>query len=106
MLKDSGIKAKIIKQYLPIINKLVNKYLSAMNFFVNFEIDEEFKETIKSRYRDDFSYQNFSEGERMRIDLALLLTWRAVSKIKNSMNTNLLILDEVFDSSLDSSGTE
>ena len=106
LLKDSGIKAKIIKQYLPIINKLVNKYLSAMNFFVNFEIDEEFKETIKSRYRDDFSYQNFSEGERMRIDLALLLTWRAVSKIKNSMNTNLLILDEVFDSSLDSSGTE
>ena len=106
LLKDSGIKAKIIKQYLPIINKLVNKYLSAMNFFVNFEIDEEFKETIKSRYRDDFSYQNFSEGERMRIDLALLLTWRAVSKIKNSMNTNLLILDEVFDSSLDSNGTE
>ena len=106
LLKDSGIKAKIIKQYLPIINKLVNKYLSSMNFFVNFEIDEEFKETIKSRHRDDFSYQNFSEGERMRIDLALLLTWRSVSKIKNSMNTNILVLDEVFDSSLDSSGTE
>jgi DNA repair exonuclease SbcCD ATPase subunit len=106
LLKDSGIKAKIIKQYLPIINKLVNKYLSAMNFFVNFEIDEEFKETIKSRYRDDFSYSNFSEGERMRIDLALMLTWRSVAKMKNSMNTNLLVLDEVFDSSLDSSGTE
>jgi DNA repair exonuclease SbcCD ATPase subunit len=106
LLKDSGIKAKIIKQYLPIINKLVNKYLAAMDFFVNFEIDEEFKETIKSRYRDEFSYQNFSEGEKMRIDLALLFTWRAIAKMKNSMNTNLLILDEVFDSSLDNNGTE
>lgn len=106
LLKDSGIKAKIIKQYLPVINKLVNKYLSAMDFFVNFEIDEEFKETIKSRHRDDFSYQNFSEGEKLRIDLALLFTWRAVAKMKSSMNTNLLILDEVFDSSLDNSGTE
>lgn len=106
LLKDTGIKAKIIKQYLPIINKLVNKYLAAMDFFVNFEINEEFKETIKSRYRDEFSYQNFSEGEKMRIDLALLFTWRAVAKMKNSMNTNLLILDEVFDSSLDNSGTE
>jgi DNA repair exonuclease SbcCD ATPase subunit len=106
LLKDGGIKSKIIKQYLPIINKLVNKYLSAMNFMVNFEMDEEFKETIKSRYRDDFSYENFSEGERMRIDLALMLTWRTISKMKNSMNTNLLILDEVFDSSLDATGTE
>jgi DNA repair exonuclease SbcCD ATPase subunit len=106
LLKDSGIKAKIIKQYLPVINKLVNKYLAAMDFFVNFEIDEEFKETIKSRHRDEFSYQNFSEGEKLRIDLALLFTWRAVAKMKSSMNTNLLILDEVFDSSLDNSGTE
>lgn len=106
LLKDSGIKARIIKQYLPVINKLVNKYLTAMDFFVNFEIDEEFKETIKSRYRDEFSYQNFSEGEKLRIDLALLFTWRAIAKMKSSMNTNLLILDEVFDSSLDHSGTE
>ena len=106
LLKDSGIKAKIVKQYLPVINKLVNKYLTAMDFFVNFEINEEFKETIKSRYRDEFSYQNFSEGEKLRIDLALLFTWRAIAKMKSSMNTNLLILDEVFDSSLDNSGTE
>jgi DNA repair exonuclease SbcCD ATPase subunit len=106
LLKDSGIKAKIVKQYLPVINKLINKYLAAMDFFVNFEINEEFKETIKSRHRDDFSYQNFSEGEKLRIDLALLFTWRAVAKMKSSMNTNLLILDEVFDSSLDNSGTE
>jgi DNA repair exonuclease SbcCD ATPase subunit len=106
LLKDSGIKAKIIKQYLPIINKLVNKYLSAMDFFVNFEIDEEFNETIKSRFRDEFSYENFSEGEKQKIDLALLFTWRAVAKMKNSMNSNLLILDEVFDSSLDSSSVE
>lgn len=106
LLKDSGIKSKIIKQYIPIINKLVNKYLASMNFFINFEIDEEFKETIKSRHRDDFSYENFSEGEKLRIDLALLFTWRSVAKIKNSMSTNLLILDEVFDSSLDSAGTE
>jgi DNA repair exonuclease SbcCD ATPase subunit len=106
LLKDSGIKAKIVRQYLPIINKLVNKYLSSMDFFVNFEIDEEFKETIKSRPRDVFSYENFSEGEKMRIDLALLFTWRAIAKMKNSMNTNLLILDEVFDSSLDNSGTD
>lgn len=106
LLKDNGIKTKIIKQYLPVINKLINKYLAAMDSFFNFEIDEEFKETIKSRYRDEFSYENFSEGERMRIDLALLFTWRAIAKLKNSMNTNLLILDEVFDSSLDSTGTE
>lgn len=106
LLKDNGIKAKIVKQYLPIINKLVNKYLNDMDFFVNFEIDEEFKETIKSRYRDTFSYENFSEGEKMRIDLALLFTWRSIAKLKNSMSTNLLILDEVFDSSLDATGTD
>jgi len=106
LLKDTGIKTNIIKQYLPVINKLVNKYLTSMDFFVNFNLDESFKETIKSRHRDDFSYHNFSEGEKQRIDMALMLTWRAVAKLKNSTNTNLLILDEVFDSSLDTSGTE
>ncbi len=106
LLKDTGIKTKIIKQYLPIMNKLINKYLSAMDFFVNFNINENFEETIKSRHRDEFSYANFSEGEKMRIDLALLFTWRQVAKLKNSTNTNLLILDEVFDSSLDTGGTE
>jgi len=106
MLKDGGIKAKIIKQYVPIINKLINKYLSAMDFFVQFELDEEFNETIKSRYRDEFSYASFSEGEKMRINLAVLFTWRAIAKLRNSVSTNLLILDEVMDSSLDSNGTE
>jgi DNA repair exonuclease SbcCD ATPase subunit len=106
LLKDTGIKTNIIKQYLPVINKLVNKYLTSMDFFVNFNLDESFKETIKSRHRDDFSYHNFSEGEKQRIDMALMLTWRAIAKLKNSTNTNLLILDEVFDSSLDTSGTE
>jgi DNA repair exonuclease SbcCD ATPase subunit len=106
LLKDGGIKSRIIKQYLPIMNKLINKYLSAMDFFVNFNIDENFNETIKSRHRDEFSYANFSEGEKMRIDLALLFTWRQIAKLKNSTNTNLLILDEVFDSSLDTVGTE
>jgi len=106
LLKDNGIKTKIIKQYLPIINKLVNKYLKAMDFFVNFNLNENFEETIKSRHRDEFSYSNFSEGEKMRIDLALLFTWRQVAKMKNSTNTNLLILDEVFDSSLDTVGTD
>lgn len=106
LLKDTGIKTKIIRQYLPIINKLVNKYLSSMDFFVQFELDEAFNETIKSRHRDDFSYDSFSEGEKMRIDLSLLFTWRAVAKMKNSINTNLLILDEVFDSSLDGGGTD
>jgi DNA repair exonuclease SbcCD ATPase subunit len=106
LLKDTGIKTKIIKQYLPIINKLVNKYLSSLDFFVNFNLDESFKETIKSRFRDEFSYHNFSEGEKQRIDMALMLTWRAVAKLKNSANTNLLILDETFDSSLDANGTE
>ena len=106
LLKDTGIKTKIVKQYLPVINKLVNKYLSTLNFFVNFNLDESFKETIKSRHRDEFTYSNFSEGEKQRIDMALMLTWRAVAKLKNSSNTNLLILDETFDSSLDSNGTE
>lgn len=106
LLKDTGIKTKIIKQYLPIMNKLINKYLTAMDFFVNFNLNENFEETIKSRHRDEFSYASFSEGEKMRIDLALLFTWRQVAKMKNSTNTNLLILDEVFDSSLDGVGTE
>jgi len=106
LLKDTGIKTRIIKQYLPIINKLINKYLSAMDFYITFELDEGFNETIKSRHRDEFTYASFSEGEKMRIDLALLFTWRAVAKLKNSVNTNLLVLDEVFDSSLDASGTD
>jgi DNA repair exonuclease SbcCD ATPase subunit len=106
LLKDTGIKTKIIRQYLPVMNKLINKYLTAMDFFVNFNINENFEETIKSRHRDEFSYANFSEGEKMRIDLALLFTWRQIAKLKNSTNTNLLILDEVFDSSLDGVGTE
>ena len=106
MLMDSGIKTKIIKQYIPIMNKLINTYLTAMEFYVNFTLNENFEETIKSRHRDDFTYASFSEGEKMRIDLALLFTWRAVAKMKNSTNTNLLILDEIFDSSLDSTGTD
>ena len=106
LLKDNGIKTIIIRQYLDAINKYINKYLTAMDFFVQFTLDEEFNESIKSRYRDEFSYASFSEGEKQRIDLALLFTWRAIAKIKNSTNTNLLILDEVFDSSLDTTGTE
>jgi DNA repair exonuclease SbcCD ATPase subunit len=106
LLKDTGIKTRIIKQYLPIINKLINKYLTAMDSFINFNLNENFEESIKSRHRDDFSYHNFSEGEKMRIDLAILFTWRQIAKLKNSTNTNLLILDEVFDSSLDVGGTE
>lgn len=106
LLKDTGIKTRIIKQYLPVMNKLINKYLSSMDFFVNFNIDENFDETIKSRHRDDFKYSNFSEGEKQKIDLALLLTWRQVAKLKNSTNTNLLILDEIFDSSLDEGSME
>ncbi len=106
LLKDSGIKTKIIRQYLPIMNKLINKYLASMEFFVQFELDESFTEQIKSRYRDAFTYSSFSEGEKMRIDLALLFTWRSIAKLKNSVNTNLLILDEVFDSSLDEGGTD
>lgn len=106
LLKDNGIKTIIIRQYLPLINKLINKYLTAMDFFVQFTLDEQFNESIKSRFRDDFSYASFSEGEKQRIDLALLFSWRAIAKMKNSANTNLLILDEVFDSSLDNNGTE
>ena len=106
ILRDEGIKARIVKQYLPIMNKLINKYLTQMNFFVSFNLDENFNEEIKSRYRDDFTYDSFSEGEKMRIDLALLFTWRSIAKLKNSVNTNLLILDEVFDSSLDGEGTD
>ena len=106
MLLDSGIKTKIIKMYLPVMNQLINKYLQSMDFFVNFKLDEEFNETIKSRFRDDFSYASFSEGEKMRIDLALLFTWRSIAKMKNSVSTNLLILDEIFDSSLDINGTD
>ena len=106
LLKDGGIKSKIVKQYIPIINKLINKYLSSMEFMCQFELDEEFKETIKSRYRDIFSYESFSEGEKMRINLAILFTWRAIAKLRNSINTNLLIMDEVFDSSLDTNGTD
>lgn len=106
LLKDGGIKTKIIKQYVPIINKLINKYLAAMDFFVNFELNENFEETIKSRFRDDFSYASFSEGEKARIDLALLFTWRSIARLRNSVNTNLLILDEVFDGSLDSQGND
>ena len=106
LLKDSGIKTRIIKQYLPIMNKLINKYLASMDFFVSFNLDENFNEKIKSRHRDEFTYDSFSEGEKMRIDLALLFTWRTIAKMKNSVNTNLLILDEVFDSSLDTNGTD
>jgi len=106
MLTDTGIKTKIIKQYLPIMNKLINTYLTSMEFYVNFTLNDNFEESIKSRYRDNFNYESFSEGEKMRIDLALLFTWRAVAKMKNSTNTNLLILDEIFDSSLDGTGTD
>ena len=106
MLKDTGIKTKIIKQYLPVINKLVNQYLSILDFYVHFDLNESFAETIKSRHRDSFSYDSFSEGEKQRIDLALLFTWRQVAKMKNSISTNLLILDETFDSSLDEAGIE
>jgi DNA repair exonuclease SbcCD ATPase subunit len=106
LLKDTGIKTKVIRQYLPVINKLVNKYLQAMDFFISFELDESFNETIKSRHRDEFSYASFSEGEKAKIDLALLFAWRAIARMKNSANTNLLLLDEVFDGSLDINGTD
>ena len=106
LLKDTGIKTKIIKQYLPVINKLVNQYLQVLDFFVSFDLDESFRETIRSRHRDDFSYDSFSEGEKQRIDLALLFTWRQIAKMKNSVATNLLVLDETFDSSLDYDGIE
>lgn len=106
MLKDTGIKTKIVKQYLPVINKLVNQYLQTLDFFVLFNLDESFNETIKSRYRDEFTYASFSEGEKQRIDLSLLFTWRQIARMKNSANTNLLILDETFDSSLDNDGID
>lgn len=106
MLKDTGIKTKVIKQYLPVMNKLINQYLQILDFFVSFHLNETFEETIKSRHRDDFSYASFSEGEKQRINLALLFTWRQVAKMKNSVSTNLLILDETFDSSLDSDGVD
>jgi DNA repair exonuclease SbcCD ATPase subunit len=105
LLKDNGIKTRIIKRYLPAMNKLINNYLQSMDFYVNFTLDENFEETIKSRYRDIFSYESFSEGEKARIDIALLLTWRSIAKLKNSVDTNLLILDEIFDGSLDQNGT-
>ena len=106
IVDDSGARAQIIKKYLPIMNTLINNYLQAMDFFVSFHLDEEFNETVKSRHMDSFNYNNFSEGEKMRIDLALLFTWRSIAKMKNSVNTNLLILDEIFDSSLDGQGTD
>ena len=106
LLKDSGIKTRIIRRYIPVINKLINKYLASMSFYINFEIDENFKERIKSLHRDEFSYHSFSEGEKMRINLAILFTWRAIAKLRNSMSTNLLILDEIFDSSLDAVGVD
>ena len=106
LLHDTGIKSKIIKQYLPVMNQTIQKYLTVLDFYVNFHLNDQFEETIKSRYRDDFSYSSFSEGEKMRIDLALMFTWREVARLKNSTNTNLLIMDEVFDSSLDAAGTD
>jgi hypothetical protein len=106
LLKDSGIKRKIIRKYIPALNKIINKYLISMDFFAQFTLNEEFTEIIKSRHRDEFSYENFSEGEKLRIDLSLLLAWRDIARMKNCANTNLLILDEVFDSSLDAVGTE
>ena len=106
LLKDDGVKTKIIKKYLPFINQQVNRYLQKMEFYINFKLNEEFSESIESPIHEDFSYASFSEGEKMRIDLALLFTWREVARVKNSVNTNLLIMDEVFDSSLDSMGTD
>ena len=106
MLRDTGIKSVIIKKYLPVMNQLVNRYLKELDFYVSFDLNENFEETIKSRFRDEFTYSSFSEGEKMRIDLALLFTWRTIAKMKNSANTNLLILDEIFDSSLDGQGTD
>ena len=105
-MKDGGVKTKIIKQYLPFINKQVNRYLQLMDFYINFNLDEEFNESIQSPIHDNFSYASFSEGEKMRIDLSLLFTWREVARFKNSVSTNLLIMDEVFDSSLDGLGTD
>ena len=106
VLSDKGARGHIIKKYIPIINNLINEHLQAMDFFVSFHLDEEFNETVKSRHRDTFNYNSFSEGEKLRIDLAILFTWRTIAKMKNSVNTNLLILDEIFDSSLDQQGTD
>lgn len=106
LLKDTGIKTAIIREYLPVMNKLINKYLQAMDAYIHFELDEAFNEHVKSRFRDDFTYASFSEGEKMRIDLSILFTWRQIAKMKNSVNTNLLLLDEIFDSSLDTAGTD
>ena len=106
LLKDTGIKTAIIREYLPVMNKLINKYLNAMDAYIHFELDEAFNEIVKSRFRDEFTYASFSEGEKMRIDLAILFTWRQIAKMKNSVNTNLLLLDEIFDSSLDTAGTD
>jgi len=106
LLKDTGIKTAIIREYLPAMNKLINKYLNAMDAYIHFELDEAFNESVKSRFRDEFTYASFSEGEKMRIDLAILFTWRQIAKMKNSVNTNLLLLDEIFDSSLDTAGTD
>jgi DNA repair exonuclease SbcCD ATPase subunit len=106
LLKDGGIKARVIKQYIPVMNGLINKYLAMLNFFVKFELDEEFNETIKSRFRDDFQYDNFSEGEKTRINVAILFAWRAIAKMRNAAATNLLIMDEILDGSLDNIGVE
>jgi len=106
LLKDTGIKTAIIREYLPVMNKLINKYLTSMDAYIHFELDEAFNEIVKSRFRDEFTYASFSEGEKMRIDLSILFTWRQIAKMKNSVNTNLLILDEIFDSSLDTAGTD
>ena len=106
MMKDSGVKAKIIRRYLPVMNQKINKYLQMMDFYINFTLDEQFNERIKSPIHEKFSYESFSEGEKMRIDLAILFTWRDIAKMKNSSSTNILILDEIFDSSLDSNGTD
>jgi DNA repair exonuclease SbcCD ATPase subunit len=104
LLQDSGIKSKIIKQYIPVINKQINKYLTQLDFFCNFNIDENFNEIVKSRYRDEFTYDSFSEGEKLRIDISLLMSWRDVARMKNSVNTNLMIFDELFDGSMDETG--
>jgi DNA repair exonuclease SbcCD ATPase subunit len=106
ILKDGGIKTTLIKKFIPIINQIINHYLTTFDFFVSFELDETFSETIKSRYRDEFSYNSFSEGEKKRIDLAIMLTWRAIARKRNSASTNLLIMDEVFDSSMDVEGVD
>jgi DNA repair exonuclease SbcCD ATPase subunit len=106
LLKDTGIKTKITQQYIPVINTMVNKFLQSLDFFVLFHLDENFTESIKSRHRDEFSYASFSEGEKQRIDLALLFTWRQIARMKNSTSTNLLILDETFDASLDADGVD